>query len=698
MADLLSIGTSGINIYQRSLATTGTNITNVDSEGYSVQRHQTTQSIDSAKTNITIGNGVQSVAIKRAYDEFATGALRNSTSSLYQQNSLYDYARKLENIIGDTDVSVTSAIDRFFAAAHQLSASPSSTSSREALLNEALSVAERFNGLARQFEQLDVDSFIEIDSRIQKLNTLSTQLASVNESLYTKKDINSQPNGLLDQRDTLLQQISEFVRISVKEEGNGVVKVYLGEAKSGYAIVDGNKAISIKAERIENNSEKLSYTFDPYGSPESISSLVSGSISGIENFRSTALVKARNELDGLAIGFMNAVNKVQMSGLDGAGQEGREMFGLAEEMNRAAADLQMLIKSGDEIATGALLMVDQSGSANLLLESWDLPSANLLRSGEVSITDEIIGDQTINVSAGAGVNKAFVIEGNKLQDLSLLIDQSAGEVQIFTRNGHHLFGDAAGLNLDTLMTSANGFNVSSNDYNGTYLNASGSQSYKGALNVINAQGANDQFTTNGMIGDDLIVFVSNGSANFSGGWVEPTETIAKQQLASEIDIKFTSNSRYEIWDSKTNMLIEARDYQSGDKISYNGWSASLDNLPVAGDVYTIKRNNSPRGDNRNVLKLTELQTDRSVFNGRGNFSEVYSDVVNDLGAVVVQASISRDAQQTLTDEARQTRDGVSAVSLDEEAANLLRFQQAYQASAQVIQAANKLFDSILSIR
>jgi flagellar hook-associated protein FlgK len=70
------------------------------------------------------------------------------------------------------------------------------------------------------------------------------------------------------------------------------------------------------------------------------------------------LVKARNELDALAIGFMNAVNKVQVSGLDGAGQEGREMFGLAGEMSRAAADLQMVIKSGDEIATGALLMVD----------------------------------------------------------------------------------------------------------------------------------------------------------------------------------------------------------------------------------------------------------------------------------------------------------------------------------------------------
>ena len=64
----------------------------------------------------------------------------------------------------------------------------------------------------------------------------------------------------------------------------------------------------------------------------------------------------------------------------------------------------------------------------------------------------------------------------------------------------------------------------------------------------------------------------------------------------------------------------------------------------------------------------------------------------------MQASISRDAQEVLTDEARDTRDSVSGVSLDEEAADLLRFQQAYQANAQVIQAANRLFDAILNIR
>jgi flagellar hook-associated protein 1 FlgK len=96
--------------------------------------------------------------------------------------------------------------------------------------------------------------------------------------------------------------------------------------------------------------------------------------------------------------------------------------------------------------------------------------------------------------------------------------------------------------------------------------------------------------------------------------------------------------------------------------------------------------------------LAELQSNRDIFSGRGTLGEVYADVINDLGSVVVQAQISRDAQSVLTDEAKQQRDSVSAVSLDEEAANLLRFQQAYQANAQVIQAANRLFDVILQIR
>ena len=115
-------------------------------------------------------------------------------------------------------------------------------------------------------------------------------------------------------------------------------------------------------------------------------------------------------------------------------------------------------------------------------------------------------------------------------------------------------------------------------------------------------------------------------------------------------------------------------------------------------MFVIKTNNAPKGDNRNILAMAALQTDREVFNGLGSFGEIYADVLNELGSIVVQSSISRDAQKVLTDEAQTTKDAASGVSLDEEAANLLRFQQAYQANAQIIQTSNRLFEAILNAR
>ena len=253
MADLLSIGTSGINIYRRSLATTGNNIANVDTVGYSRQTHETQQAIGPTEGPISMGTGVLTDAVRRAYDEYATGAFRNSTSLLEQQDTLYAYARKLEDILGDKNMSISSAIDRFFAAAQDLSVSPSSTSARESLLNEGVSVTERFKSLSMQFERLDDDSFVESKVRADELNSLAKQLARVNELMLGKSDADLQANGLMDQRDKLLQDMSELATISVEETKSGRVNVSLGGSSSGFQLVNEEKSYELGISRIDNN-------------------------------------------------------------------------------------------------------------------------------------------------------------------------------------------------------------------------------------------------------------------------------------------------------------------------------------------------------------------------------------------------------------------------------------------------------------
>ena len=692
MADLLSIGTSGINIYRRSLATTGNNIANVDTEGYSRQTHETQQAIGPSEGTINLGTGVLSDSVRRAYDAYATSAYRNSTSLLQQQDTLYTYARKLEDILADQNMSMSSSIDRFFAAAQDLSVSPSSTSVRENLLNEAVAVIERFKSLSMQFDRLDDDSFVESKVRADELNSLSTQLARVNELMLGKSDAELQANGLMDQRDKLLQDMSELATIKVEELKSGRVKVYLGSSTSGHLLVDEEKSKELLVTRIENNPEKLSYTVDPYGSPKYLSSVPGGKLSGIDDFRNNSLKKARDELDGMALAFMNAINEVQISGLDAAGNEGRAMFGLANENARSAGQLKLLISDGDSIATGAPLMINQNGSASQLkLTNWKTSEVSL-RAGELSINDVLGYGNSSGSGSPVSVTSSYVIPGHYAKDLSLEFD---GNVEIFTRDGAHIFGSA---NQGALVSTANGFNGGPATYDATYLNQTGIASYRDAISFSTDVTGVTTLNVDGQIGEDLIVIVNGGASTMSGNWFAEDQNLTRAQLESELEITFTSASSYSLVDVTTSTVLATRDYKSGDEIAINGWTAVLNNAPVSGDKFTVSKNTSPRGDNRNILSLLSLQNDRDVFDGRGNFSEVYADVVNDLGSVVVQSSIAKDAQLVLTDEAKQARDSVSAVALDEEAADLLRFQQAYQANAQIIQAANKIFDWIVNIR
>ena len=699
MADLLSIGTSGIRTYQRSLATVGNNIANVDSDGYSRQRLDMTQNIGFQTNNLEPGMGVITDAVKRAYDEFATGALRTSTSGLNTQESLYSQARKLENIIGDPSLSLTNAIDRFFEAANALSTTPSSASSREYFLSEAQFVASRFKMLSDQMEQLREDAYIELNSNAQTISSLATQIAKVNEGLLGKKSVNDQPNGMLDQRDKLLQELSELTDFTVEEKENGSVNIYLGKNNRTNTLVDSVKSYSLKIEQSSQDPNNAVVILDPYGTPRPVSNIAGGSVNGIATFINDPLRQTQNNLDEIARVFVSSVNEVQTTGLDATGNYGRELFGYAEELARPATQIKVLLKGADEVATGAPLVVDQGGSSTTLsVVSWKNNQTAELRSGEKSISEFWVSDDSLTDFAANTKAPAFVIPGNQSGDLNLSIDADGGaaDIEIFTRSGKHLFGTGT-VDPQDLISQLAGFNKDAT-YDSSELNKSGADSYLDMFTITDNGDDTYSINVDGQPPQDILVFVSNGTASFSGGWFSESSELTNENTLRETEISFITATSYQITDIQSGSVVGTYDYEFGDDIAFNGWVAKVDNVPASGDVFTITKNTYPQGDNRNALAMAALQSNREVFQGRGTFGELYADTINDLGSIVVQASISRDAQQVLADEAKERRDGVSAVSLDEEAADLLRFQQAYQASAQVIQMANKMFDAIIQLR
>jgi flagellar hook-associated protein 1 len=127
---------------------------------------------------------------------------------------------------------------------------------------------------------------------------------------------------------------------------------------------------------------------------------------------------------------------------------------------------------------------------------------------------------------------------------------------------------------------------------------------------------------------------------------------------------------------------------------YNGWALSLDGAPAAGDTFNIKPMTAPGSDNRNALALNGLS--RLGLVGGATINEAYAALLGDVGNRVQSGQDSLDVSNRLQADAIGRQQSVAGVNLDEEAANLLRYQQAYQASARIIQASQSLFDALLS--
>ena len=381
------------------------------------------------------------------------------------------------------------------------------------------------------------------------------------------------------------------------------------------------------------------------------------------------------------------------------------------EPNKRPIDaLQMAVIDHSNIAAGGALSVARASTntsaTNMVLNGYSKPTAP----GSDTSMDALLRNNIATVAATSvdtSNNLAFVIPA-RTQDATFYSvaenGSSSVQMQVFTREGKQVYGSALSTTEQAqLMTAANGFNTTA-AYDGTYRNQTGSNAYMDANTTVTNStvgDARDHFAIAGGVDEDLLVFVTgSGSAQMSGQWGEVAQQDTREQLRQNINVVFSSDaSSYTLVDVTTQTNIASGALSADGSIQHNGWKVSFDGVVQANDTYAVRGNNKYlAGDNRNLLQIIELQGDKTIFDGRGDFTEVYTDIIGDLGNAVVQAAVSRDAQQIIVDQAQQKRDETSAVSLDEEAANLLRFQQAYQASAQVISTANKLFDTILGIR
>jgi flagellar hook-associated protein 1 FlgK len=187
---------------------------------------------------------------------------------------------------------------------------------------------------------------------------------------------------------------------------------------------------------------------------------------------------------------------------------------------------------------------------------------------------------------------------------------------------------------------------------------------------------------------------NTGNASINGGVVNGPPPV-NANLLQPVTITFTSAAAFDVSGTGTGNPTGLA-YTSGGTISYNGWTVSISGAPRAGDVFTVTPNTGGVSDNRNASLLAQLQTAK-LLGGTTSYQGAYSEMVANVGAKTREVQVSSEAAQTLVTQTQTAQQSLSGVNLDEEAANLIRYQQMYQANAKMIEIASKLFDSLLAI-
>jgi hypothetical protein len=252
-----------------------------------------------------------------------------------------------------------------------------------------------------------------------------------------------------------------------------------------------------------------------------------------------------------------------------------------------------------------------------------------------------------------------------------------------------LTGDfAAGIVIEPIRTSGDTSEIS----------VALTLSKTGTATDLAKLGLNTGLSIAGQLSEDLIVFTTGStgdvgkfSAGFTRGAIDPL-----QLRKNILDIEFVSDSQYKITDRATNTIVAERSYTAGQVIQYQNLQVTLDGSPTTGDKFEIDNNKKGFGSNENIVRLSKLESVK-LLGDNDTFHESYLNLINLAGTTARQATVTKEALEVVYKQAVESRDQVAGVNLDEEAANLIRFQQAYQASARLVQTANELFDTIVRL-
>ncbi|CAN7423814.1 MULTISPECIES: flagellar hook-associated protein FlgK [Pseudomonas] len=684
---LLNIGMSGLSASQTALVTTGNNIANVDTAGYSRQQTVQTTKASNQYGNVFIGSGTTLADVRRVYNAFLEAQLKTTTSLNSDAAAYQGQITPLDSLLSDSGTGLNGALTKFFASVQNVNAKPGDDASRQLLLSDAQALSNRFNSVANQLTEQSQNINGNLSNMVDQVNNLAATVAQLNKKIAEVSNAGGAPNDLLDARSETIRQLSTFTGTQVVENGSSL-DIYLG---SGQPLVMGNTVNTLEAVPDKNDPGRIGIQLNSGSSSMDLTSvLTGGEIGGLMRYRSTVLDPAMNELGRVALVVADQMNSVQASGIDMNGAFGANLF---TNINSAAQISQRSVASLNNSAG--------SGNFNIAIKDSGKLTTNDYKVTFTSGTDYTVQRLPDGTSMGAfntATTPPPVIDGFSMT----FANGTAAVGDTFkltpTRN------EAA--NIKTEMTDSKRLAIAAPlgaaivpGGSGTLtIPANGQPSMTTKLDIYDA--ATTTIVQNG-IKNSMPVKVVFGATSADG-------TSQAYQLLDAKGVQI-SNGTIKPGESNTLSLSVPLKDASGAPIMDSSvppvqrtvmFDMSIAGAPSNGASINVSLSQPGSLDNRNGTVLAGLQTAKTVDTGSSSkgisLNDAYGKLVEGVGAKAAQGKLDSAATGAILDNAKTARDSLSGVDLDEETGNLVKFQQYYTASSQIIKAAQQIFSTLIN--
>ncbi|EJL6342436.1 flagellar hook-associated protein FlgK [Vibrio cholerae] len=622
-SDLLNVGTQSVLTAQRQLNTTGHNISNVNTEGYS--RQSVIQGTNAPRQygGETYGMGVHVENVRRSWDQFAVKELNIASTDYAFKRDTEENLDMLSKLLSSVaSKKIPENLNEWFDSVKSLADSPNDLGARKVVLEKAKLISQNLNDFHETVRlQKDITNK-GLALGVERINQLALEIRDLQRLMMR---VPGPHNDLMDKHEKLVSELSQYTKVTVTQRKHGEgFNIHIG---NGHTLVSGTEASQLRVIDGFPDTQQHRLAMVEGKALKAISARdIGGKMEAILDMRDEHIPYLMDEVGRLALSFSHEVNTLQSQGLDLRGNVGSALF----------IDVNLDVIARSRVVTNSNSKADMA----VFIED-----VSQLKGGEYSM--QYNGSEFVVTLPSGQQTVLPVVKGN------VYVDGLRVEVRNPPQVGERILvrpirNGAAAIRLateDATKIAAQSFEASTTFAQG-----------KAKFKILQA------------------------------GDVREFEVIVSP-----------TGDQFAVTDTKGNILLQPQLYPPTGPVTVLGTTFELTEGALPNDKFTANLVPS-EGDNGNLRKMINIQTAKRMNDNESTIIDLYHNLNTDVGLKMATMTRLTDVAR-LEKEAAQSRiASISGVNLDEEAANMMKFQQAYMASSRIIQASNDTFNTILALR